>query len=439
MNMYKIYFKQAWTLIRQERLFSSVYIVGTGLAISLVMVLSIVFYVKMASIFPEMDRDRLLVVKSAMQKNEDGGTSSGSVSARFAEECLQDVPGLEALALCCDDATSAFVQPAGSPVQVPVVKMGVNDGFWKVFSFRFLEGKPFTEADFRSGMPVAVIARSLARRLYGDGSAVGQVLSLDFTAFRVVGVVDDVSYLMDRVFSQVWYPYTQAPDFGERVRNSEARNPGLGPLKAYMLVRDRADIGRVREAVADNVRRFNQSLGSDGKRELSLLGQPDRHWESIFRYWSNVEPDIAGDLSRYGVIFLLLLLVPAVSLSGMADSRMERRLGELGVRRAFGAPRGALVGQVLVENFLYTLLGGLVGLLFSFLLVMSASSWVFKIGKGFSAAAPDGVDVSLSMGMLFNPWVFLIALGVCFLLNLMSALWPAWRASRRPIVDSLNA
>lgn len=71
--MYKIYLKQAWALIRQERLFSSVYIVGTGLAISLVMVLSIVFYVKMASIYPEMDRDRLLTVKSAALKNEKGG------------------------------------------------------------------------------------------------------------------------------------------------------------------------------------------------------------------------------------------------------------------------------------------------------------------------------------------------------------------------------
>ena len=157
--MYKIYLKQAWALIRQERLFSSVYIVGTGLAISLVMVLSIVFYVKMASIYPEMDRDRLLTVKSAALKNEKGGTSSGPVSPRFVEECLAGVPGLEALALCCDDAASAFVQPVGSPVQIPVMKMGVNDGFWKVFSFRFLEGKPFTEADFRSGMPVAVIAR----------------------------------------------------------------------------------------------------------------------------------------------------------------------------------------------------------------------------------------------------------------------------------------
>lgn len=78
--MYKIYLKQAWALIRQERLFSSVYIVGTGLAISLVMVLSIVFYVKMASIYPEMDRDRLLTVKSAALKNEKGGTSSTGIA-----------------------------------------------------------------------------------------------------------------------------------------------------------------------------------------------------------------------------------------------------------------------------------------------------------------------------------------------------------------------
>ena len=163
----------------------------------------------------------------------------------------------------------------------------------------------------------------------------------------MVGVVDDVSYLMDRVFSQVWYPYTQVPDFEERVRYSEVRMPGLGPLKVYMLVKDKADIGKVREAVADNVRRFNQSLNVDGKREFSLLGQPDRHWESIFRYWSNVEPDIVGDLSRYGVIFLLLLLVPAVSLSGMADSRMERRLGELGVDHILEVgPGNALSGFV---------------------------------------------------------------------------------------------
>ena len=56
----------------------------------------------------------------------------------------------------------------------------------------------------------------------------------------------------------------------------------------------------------------------------------------------------------------------------MADSRMERRLAEMGIRRAFGAPVKTLMLQILSENFLFTLIGGFAGLLFSYLL-LSAS------------------------------------------------------------------
>ena len=44
--MLKNYFKQAWTLMRQNRLFTGIYVVGTGLSIALVMTLFIIFYVK---------------------------------------------------------------------------------------------------------------------------------------------------------------------------------------------------------------------------------------------------------------------------------------------------------------------------------------------------------------------------------------------------------
>lgn len=37
---------------------------------------------------------------------------------------------------------------------------------------------------------------------------------------------------------------------------------------------------------------------------------------------------------------------------------MERRLSEMGVRRAFGAPVGTLMTQIISENFLFTALGG---------------------------------------------------------------------------------
>ncbi|MDR1406928.1 MAG: ABC transporter permease, partial [Tannerella sp.] len=62
MGRYFRYFRQAWNIIRQERLFSFIYIAGTGLSITVVMALSIVFYIKLANIYPETNRDRMLVV-----------------------------------------------------------------------------------------------------------------------------------------------------------------------------------------------------------------------------------------------------------------------------------------------------------------------------------------------------------------------------------------
>ena len=70
--MYKQYLKQAWTLLKQNRFFSAVYIIGTGLAISMVMVLAIVFHIRTANMAPEADRDRMLLVPraAAISKNE---------------------------------------------------------------------------------------------------------------------------------------------------------------------------------------------------------------------------------------------------------------------------------------------------------------------------------------------------------------------------------
>ena len=44
MLMWKIYLKQAWAMLRQNRLFSSIYVVGTGLSIALTMTVFIIFY-----------------------------------------------------------------------------------------------------------------------------------------------------------------------------------------------------------------------------------------------------------------------------------------------------------------------------------------------------------------------------------------------------------
>ena len=110
----------------------------------------------------------------------------------------------------------------------------------------------------------------------------------------------------------------------------------------------------------------------------------------------------------------------------------------MGVRKSFGAGRGALLSQVMWENLLLTLLGGVLGLLLAWVVLYAGREWVFTVLDDWADAVPEGVEVRVAGEMLFAPLVFLAALLLCVLLNLLSALLPAWNSLRKPIVSSLN-
>lgn len=429
-----LYFKQAWNLIKQEKLFSSIYIIGTGLSITIVMVLSIVYYIRIANIYPETNRDRMLVVKNAVEKTPDGDISMGPISYKTVETCLLALNNTEAVsAIYTWYMEEQYVQPPGTKEQVHVTVKYVDNAFWKVFSFRFLQGAPFTEADFQSGMHTAVISESMAKRLFGTIDVVGQYVSLNFMPYKVCGIVKDASFVTGTAYAQLWIPYTLVPGYKEPFANGEV----LGKFHVYILASSANEIEKIRNEAIENVHKLNSSLPD--KIELMLFGQPDKYWESTFRFNANQAPDFTKITLQYSLIFLILLFIPGISLSGMTDSRMERRLSEMGIRRVFGAPVKKLMLQIFSENFLFTLLGGLAGLLFSYLLILICSDWIMGIGQGMAGIPPEGTKVMFTPAMFINIPVFLIALGVCFLLNIITAIIPAWRASHREILFSLNA
>ena len=428
------YFKQAWNLIKQEKLFSSIYIIGTGLSITIVMVLSIVFYIRVANIYPETNRGRMLVAKSGVvndTKNE--GISSGPLSLNLIETCFRPVSNIEAMSAILYTWEEFYVQLEGTKEQLPVTVKFVDNGFWKVFSFHFIKGSQFSEADFQSGIHAVVISEFMAKRLFGTVDVVGNYVSMNFMQYRISGVVRDVSSATSVSYAHLWIPYTVRPD------NNQTWGEGniLGMFQLYILASSKGEIEKIRSEAIANIQKISNTLPDDF--EITLLGQPDKFWESSFRLWSNVAPDFNKIKWQYSLVFLVLLLVPGISLSGMADSRMERRMAEMGIRRAFGAPVKTLMIQVFSENFLFTLLGGLVGLLFSYILIFLGSDWIMSIGQTSANILPEGESTVLTPAMLINIPVFLIALGVSFLLNILTAVVPAWRSSHREITYSLNA
>ena len=200
-----------------------------------------------------------------------------------------------------------------------------------------------------------------------------------------------------------------------------------------LLVDDAENFEAVRSEVQDVFRRYTQQ---DKDYEYDLMGQPDPYWLSTFRQDVEKAPDTMELAKDFLYILLALLFIPALNLSGMISSRMDSRIAELGIRKAYGATRRRLLEQVLCENLLLTLLGGLAGLLFSYLIVLTASDWILTL---FDKNIYDtSLSTSLTPEMLFNPAVFGCALAVCVVLNVVSALVPALGAMRHPIMESLN-
>lgn len=390
--------QQAFFQLRNQPLLSVITVLGTALAIALIMVILIVYQAKTADYAPEVNRSRSLYVKwerTVYDKKDPNSAGHSRPSLWLVKEIFY-------------------------PLTTPL--MLTDAAFWKVYQFRFLAGKPFTEADFQSGMKQAVIAKSVARRLFGGvENAIGKDILVNFAAYTVCGVVDDVNRFCEFTWSEVYAPYTSNAIASEAEAGQTSGNNVI-----TILARSTDDFDAIRNEVARGVAQINTTLGD---MELQLMGQPDNFRMQLNRKFANQYENLNANFWKYGIMILIILLVPAINLSGLTNTRMRRRLEELGIRKAFGATRNELVWQVLNENLVLTVMGGLLGLALAYLFLWLMSDWLLQTVWGATA--------TMNASMV-SPVIFLIAFGFCLILNMFSAYVPAWRVAHTPIVDSLN-
>ena len=201
-----------------------------------------------------------------------------------------------------------------------------------------------------------------------------------------------------------------------------------------MTATNEDNVETLRSEVSDVLNRYDQE---DKQFSHFWMNQPDVWWESTFRDSCSNEPDIPGIIRGILYMLLALLFIPAMNLCGMISSRMDERMSELGVRKAYGATNAGLISQILTENLLLTLVGGAVGLALAYLIALTGGDWVYHLFDNF--VMPGGVNPSYTVEMLFNPTLFLSVFGLCVILNLISALVPTILALRHTIIYSIQS
>ena len=427
MAMIKQTINQALTLFRQNPLLSAISILGTALAISMIMAMVITWQTKYADMEPEVNRHRCLYVRSMgiKGKGENKFQNYSMSSPAFMKEIIEPIGKIEAVT-SVTPAWAVLASTTDGKERAKVDYLRTDGNFWKVFQFQFIDGRGFEDTDISSEWGAIVISASVARKLFGTTQVTGQTMLINRDPMRITGVVKDVSLTATNAYAQVWVLYN--PSAKEAPKNSQGWADNYVNI---ILAHSEEDFPAIRDEFHRRLKAFN-----DVQTEMSIdvMEQPDDIHAHVNRVWSNVQPDMIMIYLQYLIALVIILLVPSLNLCGLSNSRMQQRMSELGVRKAFGATKGSLIWQVMNENLVLSVLGGFVGLLFSYGAVYVMRTWLFTNSRNVGANG----EFSLSMATLFSPMVFLLAVLFCIVMNVLSAGIPAWTAARRTIVESLN-
>ncbi len=339
-------FKQSRQIIRQNKLFSGIYIAGTAITISMVMIIAIVWIAKTAELYPEVNRSKMMSIKGVVERTKDKkGYSSYYSSHKFTEDFVRSTKTFEYATEIINSDEASTLRTTGDD-KYKVRTLYTDHYFWKIMEFRFLEGMPYTQEDVSSKISKAVISESVAKKYFGSvDNAVGQHFTLDFVDYAVCGVVKDVSAIMSVSYADIWLPITTTDQYYD----NQGDGGYLGLINTYILSRSSKDFSKIRSEVNEKIASFNNTSTTV---VVDPMGQPEPYIKGILRKWSNAEPDIRGYILKLSLVVLILLLVPAINLAGMISSRMTRRKEEMGIRKTFGATKKSILSQIINENLI---------------------------------------------------------------------------------------
>ncbi|WP_409183606.1 ABC transporter permease [Amycolatopsis sp. VS8301801F10] len=314
----------------------------------------------------------------------------------------------------------ALVDPVGAPdvkAAAPVVNtsatatygqtsydlssvVGTEPSYFTTTNRQIADGQLFSAEDVTQARKVVVLGPTTAQSIFGAGEPVGKNVLLNSIQFTVIGVLQTKGSTGLQNADDVAIAPISA------VQNSLAGYGGLNQIA-------------VQAATADSIGLAQAEVTAilDARHGIQTTANPDFQIQNSAQLLQTRTSAIETFTVLLGAVAAISLLVGGIGVTNIMLVTVTERIREIGIRKAIGAPRSAILGQFLAEATMLSLFGGLLGVL------------IGVVGSRFSIAGIQPVVVPSSIALAF---------AVSALIGLFFGSFPANRASRLRPIDALR-
>jgi putative ABC transport system permease protein len=322
-------------------------------------------------------------------------TSSGTRPITTAVATALGRAGLGDVSRVVPEASASETVASTTASESDISVVGTSPQYFRVSTAKVAEGSAFTTAEDTSGARDVVIGPTLAEELVTGGSALGQRITVGGVPFTVVGV------LAEQTATGFADPNT---DVIAPLTAVQQQFAGYGALSGLLVSARSANA--VTAAEGEVQVELDQLVGATAADPPFTITSPSALLQTRAQSAQSFTVLLAA-------VAAISLLVGGIGVTNVMLVTVTERTREIGIRKAIGATRRAILGQFLTEAAALTLIGGILG-------VVAA-----VIGARFPIDGTTPVLVAASIPL---------ALGVSVAIGVFFGVYPALRAaSMRPI------
>jgi putative ABC transport system permease protein len=282
---------------------------------------------------------------------------------------------------------------------------GVSANYPNITNLNLQAGRFITEADDQQSRNVIVIGINCAEALFDDrpAEAVGKVVRMNGSMWEIIGVLEK----------------RKAGFFGENEEDSKVFLPyrtarKVAPQRNFLLHIIQAKKGRLNDALQDSESILRQ------RRNVKFSDQNDFDIKTADKFIQQFD-SITGMVGIVAIaISSLGLLVGGIGVMNIMLVSVTERTKEIGIRKAIGATRGAIVTQFLLEAMTLTFFGGIIGVT----LAVAVSNLIILLVPSLPASIPM--------------WAIVMGLTVSTLVGLVFGVLPARKAAKLDPIECLR-